>query len=70
MAAVGTVTHIVTGGFVGGTGVHRAVALSVGVVGGAQLGAWISQRIQGVMIQRLLAFALAALAFRLLIGVA
>jgi uncharacterized membrane protein YfcA len=70
MAAVGTVTHIVTGGFAGGTGLHRAVALSVGVVGGAQLGAWISQRVQGVMIQRLLAFALAALAFRLLIGVA
>jgi len=70
MAAVGTVTHIVTGGFAGDTGVHRAVALSVGVVGGAQLGAWISQRIQGVMIQRLLAVALAALALRLLIGVA
>lgn len=70
MAAVGTVTHIVTGGFAGGTGLHRAVALSIGVVGGAQLGAWISQRIQGVMIQRLLAVALAALALRLLIGVA
>ena len=70
MSAVGTMTHIVTGGFTGGTGIHRAVALSVGVVGGAQLGAWISQRMRGVIIQRLLAVALAALAVRLLIGVA
>jgi hypothetical protein len=69
MAAVGSVTHILTGGFAGGTGLHRAVALSVGVVGGAQVGAWISQRIQGEIIQRLLAVALAALAARLLIGV-
>lgn len=70
MAAVGSVTHIVTGGFGDGTGLHRAAALSVGVVGGAQLGAWISQRIKGVIIHRLLAVALAALAVRLLIGVA
>jgi len=69
MAAVGSVTHIVTGDFAGGTGLHRALALSVGVVIGAQLGAWVSQRIQGAMIQRLLAVALAALAVRLLVGV-
>ncbi|MHB8489273.1 MAG: sulfite exporter TauE/SafE family protein [Candidatus Dormibacteria bacterium] len=70
MAAVSTLTHIVTGGFGGGTGVHRAIALSVGVVAGAQLGAWISQRIRGVIIHRLLAVALAGLSIRLLIGVA
>jgi hypothetical protein len=69
MAAVGTVTHIVTGDFAGGTGLHRALALSGGVVIGAQLGAWVSQRIQGAMIQRLLAVALAALAVRLLVGI-
>ena len=68
MAAAGSVTHIVTGAFSGGTGVHRAVALSIGVVGGAQVGAWLSQRIHGTTIQRLLALALAALAVRLLIG--
>jgi len=69
-SAVGTVTHIVTGGFSGGTGIHRAAALSLGVVGGAQLGAWISQGLRGAMIQRLLAVALAVLAVRLLIGLA
>lgn len=68
MAAVGSITHIVTGGFAGGTGLHRAVALSVGVVGGAQIGARVSQRIHGKSIQRLLALALAALAVRLFIG--
>jgi hypothetical protein len=46
MAAVGSITHIVTGGFTGGTGLHRAVALSVGVGGGAQIGARVSQRIE------------------------
>ena len=68
MAAVGSVTHIATGAFASGTGIHRALALSVGVVGGAQVGAWMSQRIHGTVIQRLLAVALAALAARLLIG--
>lgn len=69
MSAVGSATHIVRGSFSGGSGIHRAAALSVGVVGGAQLGAWISQKIHGTVIQRLLAAAVAALAIRLLIGV-
>jgi hypothetical protein len=63
------VTHIVVGDFAGGTGVHRALVLSAGVVGGAQVGAWLSQRIQGLMIERILAIALAVLAVRLLVGV-
>lgn len=69
MSAVGTITHIVTGSFHGGTGARRAIALSLGVVGGAQLGARLSQRVSGPAIQRLLALALAALALRLLVTV-
>lgn len=69
MSAVGTVTHYLQGSFAGGTGIHRAVALSIGVVAGAQGGAALSQRMHGVVIQRLLAFALAALATRLLLVV-
>jgi hypothetical protein len=69
MSAVGTVTHILTGDFAGGTGVGRALALSAGVVVGAQAGALISQRVHGVVIQRLLAIALGALAVRLLFAV-
>jgi uncharacterized membrane protein YfcA len=68
MAAVGSITHIATGASSNGVGVRRALALSVGVVGGAQLGAWFSTRIRGPVIQRMLAVAPAALAFRLLIG--
>ena len=68
MAAVGSITHVATGAFSSGTGIHRALALSVGVIAGAQAGAWISQRVRGTVIQRLLALALAALAARLLIG--
>jgi uncharacterized membrane protein YfcA len=67
MAATGSITHIVTGAFSGGTGIHRAIALSIGVVGGAQVGAWLSKKIRGTTIQRLLALARAALAVRLLI---
>lgn len=68
MALAGSVTHIATGAFSGGTGIHRAVALSIGVIGGAQAGAWLSQRIRGTTIQPLLALALAGLGVRLLIG--
>ncbi|MHB8718435.1 MAG: sulfite exporter TauE/SafE family protein [Candidatus Dormibacteria bacterium] len=67
MSAVGTLTHLAAGDFAGGTGLHRAVALSVGVVGGAQLGAVLSTRVHGVVIQRLLAVALAGIAVRLLL---
>ena len=67
MAAVGTLTHLVTGDFPGGTGLHRAIALSVGVVGGAQAGAVLSQRIHGVVITRLLAAGLGLLALRLVL---
>ncbi|MGA7987434.1 MAG: sulfite exporter TauE/SafE family protein [Candidatus Dormiibacterota bacterium] len=70
MAAAGSVTHIATGAFSAGTGIHRALSLSVGVIGGAQVGAWMSQRIHGTTIQRLLSLALAVLAARLLIGAA
>lgn len=69
MSAVGTVTHVLTGDFSGGTGIHRSIALSVGVVAGAQVGAVASQRVRGAVIQRLLAVALGALAVRLLLVV-
>lgn len=67
MAGTGTVTHLVTGSF-HHHGLRRTLALSIGVVAGAQLGAHISLRLHGRMIQRLLVVALLALAGRLLIG--
>lgn len=68
MAGTGTLTHIALGSFAQGHGVRRAVALSIGVVGGAQLGAHVSLRLRGAVIQWLLAVALLALAVRLLLS--
>lgn len=65
MAGTGTVTHILIGSF-HHQGLRRTIALSVGVVAGAQLGAHISLRLHGRLIQWLLAAALLALAVRLL----
>lgn len=67
MAGTGTLTHLVIGSF-HHHGFRRTVALSIGVVAGAQLGARISLRLHGRMIQWLLAVALLALSARLLAG--
>jgi uncharacterized protein len=69
MAGVGTVTHVASGSFTGGTGVKRAIALSIGVVVGAQVGAQVSRRIHGRTIEWALALALLGLAARLLASV-
>lgn len=66
MAGTGTITHIAVGSFAHGHGWRRTAALSVGVVGGAQLGAHVSLRLRGAAIQWLLAAALLTLAARLL----
>jgi uncharacterized protein len=69
MALVATITHIAAGTFHHAVGLRRAAALSVGVVFGAQLGAVLSQRLSGKVIQRLLAAGLIALAVRLVLSV-
>jgi uncharacterized protein len=65
MALAGTVVHVLTGTFA--HGVHRTIALTVGVVAGAQLGAHLSERIRGGWILRGLALALAVVGVRILI---
>lgn len=69
MAGAGTLTHIGLGSFAHGHGIRRAVALSVGVVAGAQLGAHISVRVHGRAITAMLAVALVGLAARLIYSV-
>ena len=64
MALTGTVVHIVTGNFYRGS--RRTIALSIGVVLGAQLGAWLAGRIHGRWILLGLALALCLLGIRLL----
>jgi uncharacterized membrane protein YfcA len=70
MALGATITHIVTGTFHGALGLRRAAALSVGVIGGAQLGAHWSKRLSGRLIQQLLAGGLLLLGGRLILSVA
>lgn len=64
MAGTGTLTHIAAGAFHDG-GVRRTLALGVGVLVGAQVGARLSSRVHGTWILRGLAAALILVALRL-----
>ena len=64
MALTGTLVHIATGVF--SHGVRRTIALTVGVLVGAQLGAWLSNRVREDWIIRGLAIALAFVGVRIL----
>jgi len=63
-ALVGTLTHVVSGNF--SRGVHRTMFLSVGVLLGAQLGAWLSKHIHSHIIIRVLAVGLGSVGLRIL----
>ncbi|MGD9734125.1 MAG: sulfite exporter TauE/SafE family protein [Solirubrobacterales bacterium] len=69
ITGAGSATHLVGGALTVGDGLRRALALSLGVLPGAQVGARLSQRFSGPFIRRLLGFALLALALRLVISV-
>lgn len=64
MALSGTAVHIATGNFT--HGIHRTLALAVGVVVGAQAGALLSNRLQGKWIMIALAIALLFVGVRIL----
>jgi uncharacterized membrane protein YfcA len=65
MALTGTIVHIATGSFT--HGVRRTIALAIGVLLGAQLGAFLSTRVHGKWIIRSLALALCFVGIRILI---
>jgi hypothetical protein len=65
MALTGTLVHIVTGAF--HHGVRRTIALSLGVLIGAQLGARFSHHVQAQWILRSLAVALGLVGIRILV---
>lgn len=66
MALTGSLVHLASGALVPGFG--RIAALSVGVVAGAQVGAALSRRVEGVWIMRGLALALGLVGVRILLG--
>ena len=68
MGGSASITHLLAGSFRHGHGLHRAISLSIGVIAGAQLGALVSTRLSGRVIQWLLVLALLALAIRLFIS--
>ena len=63
MSFVGTAPHVLNGDFV--EGVRRTIALGIGVLIGAQFGAWLSQRVHGRSIMRSLAVGLLGVGGRL-----
>jgi uncharacterized membrane protein YfcA len=66
MALAGTMVHIATGTFA--HGVHRTIALAIGVSLGAQVGARLSDKIKGRWIIRGLAVALGVVGLRILVA--
>jgi uncharacterized membrane protein YfcA len=65
MALTGTIVHVVTGTF--SHGIRRTVALAIGVLLGAQMGALLSNRVQGRWIIQGLAIALGFVGVRIFI---
>ncbi len=66
MALAGSTVHLATGAF--HHGLHRTVALGGGVVGGAQFGAFFSNKIKGQWIIRSLALALTLVGIRIILA--
>jgi uncharacterized membrane protein YfcA len=64
MALAGTAVHVLTGTFA--HGFRRTIALAIGVLFGAQLGAFLSNRVHAAWIIRALAIALAFVGMRIL----
>jgi uncharacterized membrane protein YfcA len=63
----GTISHIWIGSF--HHGAHRIAAIGIGMLTGAQLGAYLSARIKGVWLIRSLALALILVGLRMLVAV-
>jgi uncharacterized membrane protein YfcA len=66
LTLAGVLVHLADGTL--GAGLGRAIPLSGGVIVGAQLGAWLSSRVQGRWILRGLAVALASVGLRLVLS--
>ena len=67
MSGTGTLTHVAQHSYRVGHGLRRSIALSIGVIAGAQLGARLSLKTSAPLIQRLLSLALLAIAARLIV---
>lgn len=68
MSVVSVIVHIVNGSYSDPHVLRMVIFLSIGVIGGAQLGAWLSHKIHGNTIIRALAICLALVGLRILWG--
>jgi len=66
MSLAGTLVHVSTGTF--SHGLHRTIALGLGVLLGAQLGAFLSNRVRGLWIIRGLSMALGFVGIRIFLS--
>ncbi len=69
MATVSVIVHAWQGNYQDPFVLRMVIWLGIGVVAGAQLGAWLSHRIQGTVIVKALAVCLAIVGLRLLLGI-
>lgn len=63
-AGAGTLVHVLSGAFT--QGVRRTIAIGIGVVIGAQFGAWAAKRTRAVLVLRVLSLALVVVGIRIL----
>lgn len=68
MTIVSVVTHIFEGSYQNPLVLKMVIGLSVGVIPGAQLGAYLSRKIKGRIIIKALAFSLAIVGIRILVS--
>ncbi len=68
MALVSVIVHIINGSYNDPQVLRMVILLSIGVIGGAQLGAYLSHKIHGNIIIRALAVCLGLVGLRILFG--
>ncbi len=68
MTIVSVITHFFQGSYENPIVLKMAIGLSIGVIPGAQLGAYLSRKIKGKVIIKALAFSLAIVGIRILIS--
>lgn len=68
MATASVLVHVYNGSYDNPLVLHMVIALAVGIIPGAQLGAFLSRRLHGKIIIRALAFSLMLVGLRILAG--
>ncbi len=67
MATVSVIVHAIKGSYTDPKILHMVIGLTIGVIPGAQIGAWLSHKIKGHTIIRVLAICLGVVGIRILL---